>query len=109
MSMTSDMGEDGPRLPLHKEFGIFCFGWIGAICLVFLMALMGFDGEDETLEEFLYECRDTAFILLAAGVSGFVGLMIIYPFLTGVRDSVDWFGKILLGFGALCVLSLLFF
>ena len=97
--MTSDVGEDGPRLPLLKEFGIFCFGWVGAIGLVFLLALMGFEEGDKTLTEFLYECRDVAVVLLAVGVIGFVGAMILFPILVKVFVAVDWFGKILLSLG----------
>ena len=77
--MTSDLGEDTPALPLHKEFGIFCVGWVGAVCATFLLALAGFDGGDQTFREFLYECMRTSIMFLAIGVFAFVGLMILVP------------------------------
>lgn len=88
--------EGAPKLPLRKEFGIFCFGWIGALLFVFVMALAGFDSRETPLREFLHESLGAILAYLVLGMGGFAGVMIIIPILIEIYDAADWFGRILL-------------
>ena len=58
-------------LPLHKEFGIFCFGWFGAITIIFLAK---FAVSDMELIPFLADSLSAIGYATLAGIALFIGI-----------------------------------
>ena len=99
MTGSNDLNENVPDLPLRNEFGIFCFGWIGAIIIVSILSLIRLDGNDAAFDVFLRESMDTVFVMLWTGLGLFVGGMLVGPWLVEILAGSNWYWKTYAVFG----------